>query len=390
MSPLSQKQVTVIVTGSIAAYKSCEVIRNLIRRGAQVHVIMTKEACEFITPLTLATLSKHPVRVNAFDPDIPHVQSAQKSNLIVVVPATANILAKMAYGIADDLASSTLLARTSPTAVVPAMNCAMWEAEATKRNVKTLHEDGVVFIGPCMGDLACGREGIGRMIDPTSVVEACERMLTPSTLKGKKVLVTAGPTVEAIDPIRAITNRSSGKQGYAIAKAAYEAAAKVILISGPTALKAPYGVTLKSIRTAQEMLEAVNREITDTDIFISVAAVADWGVKDVSDRKIKKDRGQIPAIELVENPDILALTAKAHPEVYCVGFAAETENAVENAQKKLVRKNARLVVANLAQNTLGSDTNQVYFVDREKTIKIDATDKLDIARELIARIANEV
>lgn len=335
-SRLAAKNITVAVTGGIAAYKTCELVRLLVKSGATVRVCMTQAATEFVGPLTFAALSGHPVQTEAFDGTMQHLALTRNCDLLIVAPATANMLAKAANGIADDLVSSVILASSCPVAVCPAMNSNMWAKASTQRNINQLKVDGFAVLGPACGELACGVSGAGRMIEPEEIAAHAASLLSPKILQGKRIVVTAGPTYEALDPVRGITNRSSGKQGYSVAQAAFEAGADVTLISGPTSIKAPYGVKVVPVVSAEEMNEAVRREATGADVFVSVAAVADWRAQTVADEKIKKS-DEPPTLELVENPDILAQAAREFPSLYCVGFAAETENVLENARGKRIR-----------------------------------------------------
>ena len=386
---LNGKNITLAVTGGIAAYKACELVRLLIKSGACVRVCMTPAATEFVGPLTFAALSGHPVETNPFDGSMQHLALTRDCDLLIVAPATADILAKIANGIADDLVSSTVLASSCPIAVCPAMNTNMWAKPSTQRNVAQLKADGVAVLGPASGELACGVTGAGRMIEPAEIIAHAARLLTPSSLAGRRVLITAGPTYEALDPIRGITNRSSGKQGYSIAQAAFEAGAEVTLVSGPTHLRPPVGVRLISVLSAEEMREAVRREASHSDVFVSVAAVADWRAQTVSSEKIKKT-DEPPQLRLVHNPDILAETALEFPSLYCVGFAAETENVLENARAKLARKHARLIVANNARSAIGSDTNEAWLVTQTAETPTGPMSKLELAKRILECVAAEL
>ena len=387
-SPLKGKRITLIVTGSIAAFKSCEVVGLLRKNGATVEVVLTKAAETFITPLTLEALSGNPVHTESNSHGLNHIRLSQNCDLILVAPASANTIAKAAYGIADNLATEILLARTVPVAFAPAMNTAMWENRATVRNVALLKGDGAKFIGPASGALACGKTGAGRMTEPEEILEAVEAILSKKTLQDKKVLVTAGPTFEAIDPVRGLTNHSSGKQGYAVAKAALEAGADVTLITGPTALDAPYGVRLVRVTTAKEMANAVAENLANIDAFISVAAVADWRPAKESAQKIKKSECPTPTLLLEANPDILRTVATSVNRPRCVvGFAAETEDEIRFAKEKLQAKGLDLIVANNATDTFGKDTNSVTFITANAVDSIGKSDKITLARALIERIA---
>ncbi len=385
---LSGKHITLAVTGGIAAYKACELVRHLTRLGALVRVAMTESATRFVAPLTFEALSGSPVHLGQFSGGMPHLALGRGCDLLLVAPATANILAKAACGIADDLVSTAILARDCPVAFAPAMNSAMWSNPATQRNIKTLQADGAHILGPAAGALACGVSGTGRMLEPSQIAQACLALLSPKPLAGKKVVITAGPTYEAIDPVRGITNRSSGKQGYAIAGAAALAGASVTLVSGPVSLPVPPAVQCIRVQTAREMLQAVTESVCGADAFIGVAAVADWGIANPSGHKLKKTDGE-PQITLTRNPDILA-TVCALPQrpKLCVGFAAETENIVRYAQDKLALKGADLIVANSAAMAIQADDNEVVFVSRAAAEPFGPAAKQAVADEIIRRVAD--
>lgn len=390
---LTGQKIVLAVTGSIAAYKSCELLRLLIKRGAEVSVIMTEAAQRFVTPLTFRSLGAKNVFTGDWEQGasvIPHIEATKDANLLLVAPATANILAKAAQGIADDVLSAAILAARCPVAYAPAMNTYMWHNQATQRNVAQLTQDGALFLGPASGEQACGDVGSGRMLEPEEIIELLQGAFSPRVLDRCRVLITAGPTYEPIDPVRGITNLSSGKQGFAIAKAAALAGAEVTLIAGRTDLKTPAGVRRINVITAQEMYDAVMREVAQHEIFISVAAVADWRVANVSEHKIKKQFALAPELSFEENPDILASVAALENPPYCVGFAAETENLIDNARAKLFRKNVPLVVANLVSDSINQDTNAVVFVEREAATPLAKATKEHIAQALIAKIAQEV
>lgn len=390
---LTGQKIVLAVTGSIAAYKSCELLRLLIKRGAEVSVIMTEAAQRFVTPLTFRALGAKRVFTSDWEQStsvIPHIEATKEANLLLVAPATANILAKAAQGIADDILSAAILAARCPVAYAPAMNTYMWHNQATQRNVAQLTQDGALFLGPASGEQACGDVGSGRMLEPEEIIELLQGAFSPRVLDRCRVLITAGPTYEPIDPVRGITNLSSGKQGFAIAKAAALAGAEVTLIAGRTDLKTPAGVRRINVITAQEMYDAVMQEVAQHEIFISVAAVADWRVANVSEHKIKKQFAQAPELAFEENPDILASVAALENPPYCVGFAAETENLIDNARAKLFRKNIPLVVANLVSDSINQDTNAVVFVEREAATPLAKATKEHIAQALIAKIAQEV
>lgn len=390
---LSGQKIVLAVTGSIAAYKSCELLRLLIKRGAEVSVIMTEAAQKFVTPLSFKALGAKRVYCSDFndcDSAIPHIEATKDASLLLVAPATANIMAKAAHGIADDLLSSAILAARCPVAYAPAMNAFMWHNSATQRNVAQLTQDGAIFLGPDSGEQACGDVGNGRMLEPEDLIELLQGAFSPRLLDRCRVLITAGPTFEPIDPVRGITNMSSGKQGFAIAKAAILAGAEVTLVAGPCSLKTPAGVRRIDVVTAREMYDAVMQEVAQHEIFISVAAVADWHVANASHHKIKKDHGTQPFIVFEENPDILASVAALENAPYCVGFAAESENLIENARTKLFKKNVPLIVANLVQDAINQDSTSVVFVERNDATVLNKATKEHVAQALITKIAKEV
>lgn len=383
------------VTGGVAAFKACELARELQRRGATVQVAMTDAATKFIGPATFQALTGRPVFVDAWDGRIdngmPHIDLSRGADAILVAPATADFMAKVAHGLADDLLSTLVLARDCPLLVAPAMNRQMWAAAATQRSVATLRADGVAILGPGSGEQACGETGDGRMLEAQQLVEETIAFFAPKRLAGRRVLVTAGPTFEPIDPVRGITNLSSGKMGYAIARACRHAGAEVVLVSGPTALDAPQGVRRVDVRSAREMLAAVQAELAGQDLFVAVAAVADWRVANASDRKLKKTEGGAPpALEFAQNPDILATVAKTPGAPYCVGFAAETEDLEANAQDKRRRKGVPLLVGNLGQATFGRDDNELLLVDAEGTTRLLRASKTALAARLVDEIARRL
>lgn len=390
---LSGQKIVLAVTGSIAAYKSCELLRLLIKRGAEVSVIMTEAAQRFVTPLSFQALGAKKVYTGDWGDSttaIPHIEATKEASLLLVAPATANILAKAAQGLADDLLSAAILAARCPVAYAPAMNTFMWHNQATQRNVTQLTQDGAIFLGPDSGEQACGDIGSGRMLEPEDIIELLQGAFSPRLLDRCRVLITAGPTYEPIDPVRGITNLSSGKQGFAIAKAAALAGAEVTLIAGKCDLKTPAGVKRIDVTTAREMYDAVMQEVAQHEIFISVAAVADWRVANASDHKIKKEFAGAPDLQFEENPDILASVAALENAPYCVGFAAETDNLIDNARAKLYRKNVPLIVANLVSDAMNQDTNTVVFVERDAATPLAKATKEHIAQALIAKIAQEV
>lgn len=391
MSDLQDKRVVLGISGGIAAYKSAELVRRLMDHGCQVQVVMTESACKFVTPATFQALSGHPVYTDAWDSrmpnNMPHINLTRDADLVVIAPATANLMAKLVHGLADDLLSTLCIASNTPLMIAPAMNREMWLAPATQRNAVQLREDGVSILGPSQGEQACGEVGDGRMIEPDDIVSAVRAHFQPKVLQGLKVLLTAGPTCEPIDPVRVITNRSSGKTGYAIARAAYECGADVTLISGPTGLDCPYGVQRISVQTAQQMFDAVMQYAQQSDVFIGVAAVADWRVQTPSNEKLKKTEGQPPQFDFVMNPDILQSVAQLANGPWCVGFAAETTLDPAQAQAKRQRKGIPLLVANLAQHVMDADHTTVELFDEQGVYSLGYGHKLEIARRLIHEIA---
>lgn len=390
---LTGQKIVLGVTGSIAAYKSCELLRLLTKKGAVVSVIMTESAQRFVTPLTFKALgAKEVITSDWEDPDhtIPHIDATRDAALFLTAPATANILAKAAQGIADDVMSAAILARRCPVAFAPAMNINMWQNPATQRNVAQLVKDGAIILGPAAGEQACGDKGSGRMLEPEEILELLEGAFTPRVLDRCRVLITAGPTFEPIDPVRGITNLSSGKQGFAIAKACAMAGAEVTLVAGRTSLKTPAGVRRIDVTTAYDMYRAVMNEVSRHEVFISVAAVADWRIANPATRKIKKGYTDTPELIFEENPDILASVASLENAPYCVGFAAETDNLIDNARAKVYRKRVPLIVANLVQDALGQDSNTVVFVERDQATPLARASKEQIAQALVAKIAQEV
>ena len=394
MSPLSGKRILIGVTGGIACYKAAELVRRLQDHGAIITVAMTHAATQFVTPTTFQALSGNPVYTETLDDrmenSMAHINLSRQADLILVVPGSADFMAKLAHGLADDLLSTVCLARgLCPLVVVPAMNREMWGHPATQRNAEQLRNDGVRLWGPASGSQACGEVGDGRMLEPDQIVYEAHAFFQNKALAGKNILITAGPTQEDIDPVRFISNRSSGKMGYAIARAAWEAGARVTLVSGPTALDAPYGVDRINVKTARQMHAHVMQLAPEQDIFISVAAVADWRVSNTQTQKVKKTGTQSGLdLALTENPDILAEVAALSDGPWCVGFAAETENLHEYAEAKRQRKKIPLLVGNLAQETMEADQSRMVLFDDQGSHPLPVLDKLDAARRLIAEIAN--
>ncbi len=388
---LSGKRIVLGVTGGIAAYKAAELVRLLVRQGADVQVAMSEGATHFVTPTTFQALSGKPVFTDQWDSTMPngmaHIDLSRQADLILVAPATADFLARIVHGLADDLLATMVLARACPLLVAPAMNRQMWENPATQRNVAQLAADGVGLLGPASGAQACGEVGLGRMLEPEEIVEQVIDFLAAKCLAGRRVLLTAGPTFEAIDPVRGITNLSSGRMGYAIARAARQAGAEVTLVSGPVALAAPLGVERIMVRSALDMHGVVMARAAASDIFIGVAAVADYRVANAAEHKLKKDHGGVPAIELVENPDILAEVAAMPGAPFCVGFAAESRNLEEYAQAKRQKKKIPLIAGNLIQDGFGGDDNRLVLFDDHGSHPLAPASKDVLARQLIEHIA---
>ncbi|MDM7955090.1 bifunctional phosphopantothenoylcysteine decarboxylase/phosphopantothenate--cysteine ligase CoaBC [Blastomonas sp.] len=397
---MKQPHILLVVGGGIAAYKACELIRLIRKAGMTVRCVLTDGGAQFITPMTLAALSENEVSTTLWDlkneTEMGHIQLSREADLIVVCPATADLLAKMAAGISDSLATTVLLATDTPVLAVPAMNVRMWQHTATQRNVTRLRGDGVTVIDPDDGAMACGEYGPGRLPEPVAIMERIEAALSfPSRLreglKGKRVLITAGPTHEPIDPVRYIANRSSGRQGFAIAAAAAQMGAEVHLVAGPVHLPTPPGVTRIDVETARDMAAAVEAALP-ADIAILVAAVADWRTADAANQKIKKTGGALPALQLAENPDILAGLARdpRRPAVL-VGFAAETENVIEHAQAKLARKGCDWIVANdVSGEVMGGADNAVHIVTADGVESWANLPKDQVARKLMEKIADAV
>ncbi|WP_034640549.1 bifunctional phosphopantothenoylcysteine decarboxylase/phosphopantothenate--cysteine ligase CoaBC [Chitinilyticum aquatile] len=385
-----QKRIVLGITGGVAAYKSAELTRLLVKAGHSVHVVMTEAATEFVTPATFQALSGNPVHTALWNSSVSnsmaHINLTREADLLLVAPASANFIAKVANGIADDLLTTLVAARTSPLAVAPAMNRQMWENPPNQRNVEQLKEDGALILGPASGSQACGEVGMGRMLEPGQLFEEVEAWFQPKLLAGKRVLITAGPTFERIDAVRGITNTSSGKMGFAIARAVAEAGATVTLVAGETALATPLACQRIDVKSAQEMLSAVQTHVAASDLFISVAAVADYYVLNQSEHKIKKD-AHILTLELAPNPDILASVACAENPPFCVGFAAESENLLEYGEAKRKRKQLPLLVANLVQTAMGADDNEVILLDDDGQHRLPRAPKQEIARRLVAHIA---
>ncbi|MCC7546234.1 MAG: bifunctional phosphopantothenoylcysteine decarboxylase/phosphopantothenate--cysteine ligase CoaBC [Burkholderiales bacterium] len=388
--PASPPRILLGLTGGVSAYKAAELCRLLIRSGADVRVVMTEAATRFIGPVTMQALSGQPVAGDLWDRSIDnamgHIELSRDRDLIVVAPASADFMAKVALGLADDLLSTLCLARECPLLLAPAMNRQMWENVATRRNLAQLRSDGVTILGPASGDQACGEVGEGRMLEPETLAAHISAFLRPKVLQDVRVLVTAGPTFEAIDPVRGITNRSSGRMGYAVAQAALEAGAQVTLVTGPTALTPPFGVQLIPAVSAQDMLEAVQAHVASAQIFVAVAAVADYRVRQASVRKIKK--GDQPlTLELEPTVDILQAVSSRPAAPFCVGFAAESHDLERYAKEKRARKHLPLLAANVAQEAIGAEDNALILFDDNGRHAIPRGPKIEQARALVRHIA---
>jgi phosphopantothenoylcysteine decarboxylase / phosphopantothenate---cysteine ligase len=391
---LKGKKILLGLTGGIAAYKAAELTRLLVKAGVDVRIAMTEAATRFIGAVTMQALSGQPVWTSLWDERVKdamgHIELSRDRELILVAPASADFMAKVANGLGDDLLSTLCLARRCPLMLAPAMNVEMWQNPATTRNAETLRADNVVLVGPASGGQACGEMGMGRMTEPADILADVEAFFgkapRAAALRGRRVLVTAGPTEEPVDPVRVLTNRSSGKMGYAVARAARDAGADVTLISGPVALPTPAGVRRVDVRTAREMFDAVKKDAGGADVFFSVAAVADYRVKHPSTQKIKKANGHL-SLELEENPDILAWVAGRPKPPFCVGFAAESENLARNAKAKLAKKKLPLIAANLAQEALGADDNAIRLYDARGEHDLGRGPKTDLARKLVEHVA---
>lgn len=394
---LAGKKIILGLTGGVACYKAAELTRALSKAGATVQIVMTDAATHFITPVTMQALSGNPVVTDQWDArvanNMPHIDLTRDADAIVIAPCSADFIFKLAHGACDDLLSTLCVARpeTLPLMIAPAMNVEMWQNPATKRNVAQVRADRIAVFGPDAGEQACGETGMGRMLEPEQLLEEIIASFQPNLLVGKSVMVTAGPTFEPIDPVRGITNLSSGKMGYAIARAAREAGADVTLVSGPTALAAPYGVHRINVQTAAQMHDAVMSRISSQHVFIAVAAVADWRVKNQSAQKLKKDAtGNAPALEFEQNTDILATVAALEKRPYCVGFAAESENLQEYGEAKRKKKNIPLLVGNIGHQTFGQDQNELMLFDDQGHTLFPLADKQKLARQLIGEIARRL
>lgn len=405
MQSLLNKKIVLGISGGIAAYKSAELARLLMQEGASVQVVMTDAAAQFITPVTMQALTGNPVYTNQWDARIhnnmAHIELSRAADAILIAPASADLMAKLSLGLADDLLTTLCLARDCPLLLAPAMNLQMWQHPATVRSAERLRSDQVELLGPASGAQACGEVGMGRMLEPAEITEQLIAFFQKKVLVGKRVLITAGPTFEAIDPVRGITNRSSGKMGFAIARAALEAGAEVHLIAGPCELNTPLLATGKIQRTdvisAKDMYEAVMAS-SNCDLFFGVAAVADWTITNPSKEKIKRQGSgkSMPNLEFTPNPDILLTLAKTankgkgKPHPYCVGFAAESTKLEEHAAEKRKRKGIPLIVGNIGPDTFGSDLNQLLLIHDQGTKKLAKAPKLQLARQLIQFVATQL
>lgn len=397
MSSLANKHILLGVTGGIAAYKSADLIRRLQDLGAEVRVVMTAAAQEFITPLTLQALSGNPVHTSLLDPEaeaaMGHIQLARWADLILVAPASADFMARLAQGKGDDLLTTVCLATAATLAVAPAMNQGMWRNASTQENLRILQNRQVRILGPAEGSQACGDVGPGRMLEPMQIAQAAAALFQPGSLAGRKVVITAGPTREAIDPVRYISNYSSGKMGYALAQAAAEAGARTVLISGPTNLAVPERVSCIAVTSAQEMYDASLEQAADCDLFIGAAAVADYRPVTLAPNKIKKTGDDRMTIELMKNPDIIAAVAALQPRPFTAGFAAESEHLLDYARRKLQQKNLDLIIANnIAAQGIGfdSDENAVTLIDQHSEQELAQRSKRQLARDLIAILAERL
>ena len=403
MQSLLNKKIVLGISGGIAAYKAPELARQLMQEGASVQVVMTEAAQQFVTPVTMQALTGNPVYLSQWDGTIPnnmaHIELSRSADAILIAPASADLMAKLSLGLADDLLTTLCLARDCPLLLAPAMNKQMWEHAATQRSAQRLTSDGVTLLGPASGFQACGEVGMGRMLEPAEITEQLIAFFQKKSLAGKRVLITAGPTFEAIDPVRGITNHSSGKMGFAIARAAVEAGAQVHLIAGPCDLDTPLLATGQITRTnvvsAKEM-HAATLSAADSDVFFAVAAVADWGIAKPAKEKLKRQGNQAPSLEFVANPDILLDIAKSaktkggKPYPYCVGFAAESTDLEKHADEKRKRKGIPMIVGNIGPDTFGSDLNQLIVIDASGSKKIAKAEKLQLARQLIQLVAKKI
>jgi phosphopantothenoylcysteine decarboxylase/phosphopantothenate--cysteine ligase len=400
MLELTGKKIVLGLSGGVACYKAAELCRAFSKAGASVQVVMTEAATHFITAVTMQALSGRPVYTDQWDArvnnNMAHIDVTRDADAIVIAPCSTDFIRKLAHGACDDLLSTMCVARPRhvPLLIAPAMNVEMWQNPATQRNVQTLRDDGITILGPAAGDQACGEVGMGRMLEPEQLLEEVIAAFQPKVLAGKRIMITAGPTFEPIDPVRGITNLSSGKMGYAVARAAREAGAEVVLVSGPVTLPVPFGVQRISVQSAQQMYDAVMADVDHQHIFIAVAAVADWRIANASDQKLKKNpNGTAPDLKFEQNPDILASVAArtnlaGHP--YCVGFAAESENLVQFGADKREKKGIPLLVGNIGHHTFGQDDNTIILFDENGHTILPRADKLTLARQLISEISKRI
>jgi len=390
---MTSKKIVLGMTGGIAAYKAAELLRLLVKAGVDVQVVMTEAACQFMTPVTMQALSGKPVFTGMWDSSIangmPHIELSRQADAILIAPASADFLAKLVHGGADDLLSTLCLARDCPLLVAPAMNKQMWENPATQRNIAQLIADGITILGPDAGEQACGEIGLGRMLEAAQLFAELNTFFTPKLLSGKRILITAGATLEMIDPVRAITNLSSGKMGYALAKVAAEMGAHITLISGVTSMTAPINVINIRATSADNMYQAVMENIALQDIFIGVAAVADYTPIETSANKIKKSEHSL-TLQLTKTKDILADVASLPNPPFCVGFAAESEHLIDYASQKRIAKKLPLIVANDALGAMGSDENQVVLIDEDGTHAIARSHKTEVARRILMHISKRI
>lgn len=396
------KHLVLGLSGGVACYKSAQLVRLLVQAGASVQVVMTEAAEQFITPVTMQALSGRPVYGSQWDArepnNMPHINLSREADAMLIAPCSADFIARLVQGRSDELLSLMCLARPMdrvPLLLAPAMNREMWAHPATQRNLAQVAADGALVLGVGTGDQACGEVGDGRMLEPEEIMEELAAFFTPKLLQGRQVLVTAGPTFEAIDPVRGITNHSSGKMGFAIARAAREAGAQVTLVAGPVHLRTPRGVQRIDVQSAQQMFDAVHQQLPQAGVFIATAAVADWRPATASGQKIKKDgSGQTPTLTFVENPDILAAAAQSEParsgRLYCVGFAAESHDLLQHASAKRLRKQVPLLVGNIGPATFGRDDNALLLIDEAGTMELPHASKSLLARQLVAEIARRL
>lgn len=387
----SKRAIVLGITGGIAAYKAAELVRLLVQQQYNVQVVMTEAACQFITPITMQVLSGNPVFINMWDNAIPngmpHIELSRQADAILIAPASADFIAKLVHGRADDLLSTLCLARNCPLLVAPAMNKQMWENPATQRNIAQLITDGISVLGPAAGEQACGEVGLGRMLEPQALMQAVTKHFTPKLLQGKRILITAGATLEHIDPVRAITNLSSGKMGYAIAQVAVDMGAEVTLVSGHSALPAPDNLAFIKSLDAKSMYQAVMQQIAKQDVFIAVAAVSDYSPAQISPQKIKKSEDTL-TLNLLKNKDILADVASLPNAPFCVGFAAETEQVIEHATQKRIAKKLPLMVANDVSIAMGQDHNQVTLIDDSGTHTMPTANKSEVAYFILQHLSH--